>query len=162
MAYYVCFVFMLVFLRFDSSGKTAFPVKNYMEANTTDSPETNFFVHLFRGIDWPDYSLSFPPDENSDGFITATIAIITFVLFTLPGHMSYYSTTCGILGKMYSNTMMVILNDRIVLLAQDESTMLDEHSLSLTLMSNPRISQRPSAFSIPHKRRTIPLDVYKI
>ena len=119
-----------------------------MGANSTDGSENNLFDHWVWSIDWSDHSL-FPPDKNSDEFITATIAIITFVLFILPGypHPLYYVTTCGILGKMYSNTMMVILNNRIVLQAQDESIIVsDEYVSSSTSMSNPGISQRP-AFS---------------
>ena len=69
---------------------------------------------------------------------------------------------------MYSNTMMVILNNRIVLQEQDESIMLDEYVSSPTSMSNPGISQRPafstsySSILVTHEQRTIPLDVYKI
>ena len=107
-------------------------------------------------------------DKNSDKFVTAAIAIMTFVLLILPGHPVYYVTTTGILGKLYSNTMMVILNNRIVLQAQDESIVLDELVSSSTSMSNPGISQRP-AFSTSHsgilvtnKQWAIPLDAYKI
>ena len=140
-----------------------------MGANSTDGSENNLFDHWVWSIDWSDHSL-FPPDKNSDEFITATIAIITFVLFILPGypHPLYYVTTCGILGKMYSNTMMVILNNRIVLQAQDESIMLDKQVSSSTSMSNPGISQRP-AFSTSHsgilvtnEQWTVAFDVYKI
>ena len=59
----------------------------------------------------------------------------------LPGHPAYYGTTSGVLGKMYSNTMMVILNNRIVLQAQAKSVMFDEHVSSSTSMFNPGISQ---------------------
>ena len=69
---------------------------------------------------------------------------------------------------MYSNTMMVILNNRIVLQAQDESIMLDKQVSSSTSMSNPGISQRP-AFSTSHsgilvtnEQWTVAFDVYKI
>ena len=37
----------------------------------------------------------------------------------------YYQATGGPLGKLYSVTMMVVLNNRIVLQAQDESMVLD-------------------------------------
>jgi len=48
------------------------------------------------------------------GTLTAAIAIINLILFVLPGdHPTYYQTTAAILGKMYSNTMMVTLNSRI-------------------------------------------------
>ena len=68
---------------------------------------------------------------------------------------------------MYSTTMMVILNNRTVLQAE-ESIMLDEHVPSSTSMSNPEISQRPAfgtshtEILVTHEQWTIPLDVYKI
>ena len=69
---------------------------------------------------------------------------------------------------MYSNTMMVILNNRIVLQDKDESIMLDEHVSSPTSMSNPGITQIPasstshSSILVTQRRWTIPLDVYRI
>jgi len=48
------------------------------------------------------------------GILTAAIAIINLILFVLPGtHPTYYQTTTAIIGKIYSNTMMVTLNSRI-------------------------------------------------
>ena len=87
----------------------------------------------------------------------------------LPGQPTSYAITCGILGKMYSNTMMIIFNNRIVLQAQDESLMFGEHVSSLNSMSTPGISsQRPawstshSSILVTHEQWKIPLDAYKI
>ena len=72
------------------------------------------------------------------------------------------------MGKIYTNTMMVILNNRLVLQAQDESIFLDEDVLSSTSMSDPGISHRPafstlnSRISVMHEQWTIPPDVYEI
>ena len=122
MTYYVCFAFMLVFL-FTGSG-------------------------VLNGQIIP---LIFPRGKNSDKFVIATTATIAVILlFIAPlGDSAHYRTTGGLLGKLYSNTMMVVLNNRIVLQAQDESIMLGQHASSLTSMTNPAISQRP-AFSTSH------------
>ena len=46
--------------------------------------------------------------------MTAVIAIINLVLFQIPG-VTYYQTTSEVLGKLYSNTMMVnLVNSRMV------------------------------------------------
>jgi len=94
------------------------------------------------------------------GTLTATIAIINFALFLIPGHTTYWQTTIGILGKLYSNTMMVVLNNRIVFkTTQDESTMSNEPRL---VVSNPGISSGPhGGISVTREQWTIPLDVYK-
>ena len=141
MTYYVGFTFVLIllfFLRFDSLGKQLSRWK------TTWKPTQRIIqrlIFLIRRIDWSDQLLSFLLDKNSHKFFTATTAIINFVLFILPGQPASYGIPCGILGKMYSNTMMVILNNRIVLQAQDESIILDEHVSSSASMSNPGISK---------------------
>ena len=144
MTYYVCFTFVLIllfFLRFDYLGK------QLSQSKTTWKPTQRIVQRLIfliigsgalTGQITP-FILLFPLDKNSDEFITATTAIITFALFILPGHPAYSIATSGILGKVYSNTMMVIFNNRIVLQAQDESIILDEHVSSSTSMSNPGI-----------------------
>ena len=43
---------------------------------------------------------------------TAVIAVINLVMFQVPG-ITYYQTTYEVLGKMYSNTMMMNLNSRM-------------------------------------------------
>ena len=45
--------------------------------------------------------------------LAAAIAIITLVLSVLPGHPAYFTTPVGILAKVSSNSMMVVLNNRM-------------------------------------------------
>ena len=45
--------------------------------------------------------------------LAAAIAIITLVLSVLPGHPAYFTTPVGILAKVSSNSMMVLLNNRM-------------------------------------------------
>ena len=154
MTYYVCFAFMLVFLffsRFDSLGK------QLSQSKTTWKPTQRIvqrLIFLFTGsgvLNGQIIPLISPRGKNSDKFVIATTAIIAVILlFITPlSNPAHYITTGGILGKLYSNTMMVVLNNRIVLQARDESIMLGQHASSLTSMTNPAISQRP-AFSTSH------------
>ncbi|KDR70736.1 hypothetical protein GALMADRAFT_254773 [Galerina marginata CBS 339.88] len=46
------------------------------------------------------------------GTLTAAMAIVNLALSVLPGGPTYFQTTSSMLGKMYSNTMMVVLNSR--------------------------------------------------
>jgi len=45
--------------------------------------------------------------------LTASVAIASFVLFVAFPNEIYYTFTAGIIGKMYSNTLLVTLNNRI-------------------------------------------------
>ena len=154
------FVF-LFFLTFDFLGKQLSQSKNTWKP-TQRIIQKLIFLIIGSGAVTGQITPLFPLDKNSDKFVTAPIAITTFVLFVLPGHPIYYVATCGILGAMYSNTMMVILNNRIALQAH---IMLDEHVSSSSSMSGPGISQRPafstsrSGIFVTHKQQTIPLDV---
>ncbi|KAF8148052.1 hypothetical protein B0H34DRAFT_273504 [Crassisporium funariophilum] len=47
------------------------------------------------------------------GTITAAIALINFTLALLPGHPPYWEAVAAILGKVYSNSMMVVFNSRM-------------------------------------------------
>ena len=95
--------------------------------------------------------------------VTATVAIINFILFLLPGHPTYWQATIGILGKLYSNTMMIVLNNRIAFKSQDDSIMSNEH-----LVSNPGLSRRyafdalQGGISVTREQWTAPHDGYKI
>jgi len=63
------------------------------------------------------------------GTLTAAVAIVNLILFVSPGiHPSYYQTTTAILGKMYSNTMMVTLNSRINISKKDYGSTDDSNS----------------------------------
>ena len=75
----------------------------------------------------------------------------------MPGHVVYWETPIAILGKLYSNTMMIVLNNRIVFKTQDESTISNEPRL---IVSNPGISLGPhGGISVTREEWTIPLDV---
>ncbi|KAF9525768.1 hypothetical protein CPB83DRAFT_896670 [Crepidotus variabilis] len=57
------------------------------------------------------------------GTLTAVIALINLALSLLPGQPTYFQATSGILGKMYSNTMMAVFNSRVAMrLAHSESS----------------------------------------
>lgn len=45
--------------------------------------------------------------------LTAAVAIASFVLFVAFPNEIYYTFTAGIIGKLYSNTLLVTLNNRI-------------------------------------------------
>jgi len=45
--------------------------------------------------------------------ITATVAVASFVLYMAFPHDTYFVFTCGLMGKIYSNTLFVSLNNRI-------------------------------------------------
>ncbi|KIM35505.1 hypothetical protein M413DRAFT_430727 [Hebeloma cylindrosporum] len=49
------------------------------------------------------------------GIVTALFAIITLVLTLLPNHATFYQVPSAVLAKIYSNSMMVLLNSRIKL-----------------------------------------------
>ncbi|KAF8902563.1 hypothetical protein CPB84DRAFT_1846215 [Gymnopilus junonius] len=70
------------------------------------------------------------------GSLTAAIALLNFILALLPGQPTYYQTTAGVLGKMYSNAMMVVFNSRLKL-SYETSTV---HEMSLSYRRNPLAS----------------------
>jgi len=45
--------------------------------------------------------------------LTATVAIVTFVLYVVFPNEVYYAASAGVIGKLYSNTLLVTLNNRI-------------------------------------------------
>jgi len=52
----------------------------------------------------------------------AILAISSFVLTLLPGNPRYYQSVMGIIGKVYANSMMVLINSRIHLGVEGEQT----------------------------------------
>ena len=85
-------------------------------------------------------------------FATATIAIINLALILIPGP-PYWLITVLILGKLYSNMMMAVLNSRIVLKTQDES--------NDTLVANPGVSRRlHGGILVTREQWTTPADIY--
>ncbi|KAF8963794.1 hypothetical protein BDZ97DRAFT_1758398 [Flammula alnicola] len=47
------------------------------------------------------------------GTLTAAIAIVTLILTFLPGRPTFYQASVSVLGKVYSNSMMVAFNSRM-------------------------------------------------
>ncbi|KDR67183.1 hypothetical protein GALMADRAFT_258571 [Galerina marginata CBS 339.88] len=56
------------------------------------------------------------------GTLTAAVAILTLILTFLPGQPTYYQTSVSVLGKVYSNSMMVVFNSRMVLGSSNMAT----------------------------------------
>ena len=104
---------------------------NSLETNSTDNSKTNIFDRWDRDANRSDHSSLFSSrTEKSNQLFTAATAIISFVMIviSLETPISMYVITGGILGKLYSTTMMVVLNNRIVIKTQDEeSVMFDVH-----------------------------------
>ncbi|KAF8181326.1 hypothetical protein BJ912DRAFT_1062186 [Pholiota molesta] len=63
------------------------------------------------------------------GTLTATLAIAVLVLAYLPGHPPYYQACALILGKAYSNSMMVALNSRMKVISNSSTASWNESSI---------------------------------
>ena len=55
-------------------------------------------------------------------FISAVIGIISFSLTLSPDHSTYYEVPMGIIGKIYANSMLVLINSRMVLGSEETPT----------------------------------------
>ena len=57
--------------------------------------------------------------------IPAVIGIVSFSLAILPGNPYYYQFPTGIIGKVYANSMLVLINSRMLLGSEETpSTMI--------------------------------------
>lgn len=59
---------------------------------------------------------AYPPCDITNEkpiILTAAVAIVNLVLAVLPSHPSYFTTPSEVLAKVYSNSMMVVLNSRM-------------------------------------------------
>ncbi|PPR03485.1 hypothetical protein CVT26_007891 [Gymnopilus dilepis] len=79
------------------------------------------------------------------GTLTATIAIINLILSLLPGKPTYFQATSGILGKMYSTTMMVVFNSRMKILGGSQS----ENSEYISTLNDISLRKRAPSSSTP-------------
>ncbi|KAF9479831.1 hypothetical protein BDN70DRAFT_664704 [Pholiota conissans] len=70
------------------------------------------------------------------GTLTATIAVVSLMLGYLPGQPSYYRTTVSVLAKLYSNSMMVVLNSRMRVVSADSISMFHDVALPHSQGSN--------------------------
>jgi hypothetical protein len=48
-------------------------------------------------------------------FIAAVIGIVSFTLAVFPSDSLYFEVPMGIIGKVYANSMLVLINSRMVL-----------------------------------------------
>jgi len=59
--------------------------------------------------------------------IPAIIGIVSFALAILPTDVYYYQTPMGIIGKFYANSMLVLINSRMLLGSEEvPSTIVSE------------------------------------
>jgi len=54
-------------------------------------------------------------------FIAAVIGIVSFALAILPDSPYYYQAPMGVIGKVYANSMLVVINSRMQLGAKETS-----------------------------------------
>ena len=55
-------------------------------------------------------------------FITAVIGIVSFVLSVTPHDSFSFEVPTGIIGKFYANSMLVLINSRMVLGSEETQT----------------------------------------
>jgi hypothetical protein len=55
-------------------------------------------------------------------FISAIIGIVSFSLAVFPRYSIYYQASMGIIGKVYANSMLVLINSRMVLGSEETKT----------------------------------------
>lgn len=65
-------------------------------------------------------------------YISAIISVISLILTYLPGQPSYYRTTVSVLAKLYSNSMMVVLNSRMRVVSGNSVSMAHEIILPMS------------------------------
>jgi hypothetical protein len=55
-------------------------------------------------------------------FILAVIGIVAFVLAFYPNNSIYYAAPMNIIGRVYANSMLVLINSRMVLGSEETQT----------------------------------------
>jgi hypothetical protein len=68
--------------------------------------------------------------------ISAVIGIVSFSLAILPTNVYYYQTPMGIIGKFYANSMLVLINSRMLLSSEE---------VPLTIISEMKFGEAPAA-----------------
>ena len=76
--------------------------------------------------------------------LAAAIAIITLVLSALPSRPLYYTTPAEVLAKVYSNSMMVVLNNRMRICADAHP----ETNITITRLRSDNPTQGTDAFEL--------------
>ena len=57
-------------------------------------------------------------------FISAVIGIVSFALAVVPTDALYFKVPMGIIGKVYANSMLVLINSRMALGSEETQTPL--------------------------------------
>ena len=69
--------------------------------------------------------------------IPAVVGIVCFALANLPGTPDYYQFPMGIIGKVYANSMLVLINSRMPLGSEETpSTIVSEFKCATVPPSN--------------------------
>ena len=69
--------------------------------------------------------------------IPAVIGIVCFSLSILPGKPYYYQVLMGIIGKVYANSMLVLINSRMLLDSEETpSTIISEFKFATVPANN--------------------------
>jgi len=97
--------------------------------------------------------------------ITASVALASFVLYVAFPNEIYYTFTAGIIGKLYSNTLLVSLNNRIYFRDQVSGSSGDGETSRITIGSRVRATGMGSIHFSTGKGETqlrTPIEVYKL
>ncbi|KAK0183624.1 hypothetical protein F5146DRAFT_1230723 [Armillaria mellea] len=66
------------------------------------------------------------------GFVTAAVALTTFILFFVFPHQAFYGTPAFVLSKLYANTALMVLNSRIRIIGGRDIYTSSTNMLSIT------------------------------
>lgn len=91
------------------------------------------------------------------GTLTAAIAIVNLSLSLLPGKPTYFQTSSAVLGKIYSNTMMVVFNSRIRF-GQSEGFTTADHLVNAPRPGGLSISRGGTGVVVTREEYRLPLE----
>jgi len=73
--------------------------------------------------------------------IAAVIGVVCFSIAVLPDNPYFFQVPMAVIGKVYANSMLVILNSRMMLLDPEETSLRDISSLNFgTASANDNIN----------------------
>ena len=85
---------------------------------------------------------------------TAAFAIINLVLFLIPSKPVYFEAVSQVVGKMYSNTMMVVLNSRMVYgITNDTASTTNEELSVLTFTKRSLFFNEQASVPVAHNEQ---------
>ena len=104
----------------------------------------------------------FSRSKSDDGLqlVTAAVAIVNLVMYLLPGHPTYFQTSSAVLGKIYSSTLMVVLNSRMVISGHDAPS--TELSSIASNRRRPAFTTSNGGITVTREHWADPLDLYPV